>query len=82
MHTKQLATLILTALTACTLVACTQTRANTTTGKLDSTGTYYEANEPAEGVGNTSRNTTANATADRQSTRYPVGSAGQDSNPY
>lgn len=82
MTNSKLMTMVVTALTACALVACTQTRPNTTTGKLDSTGSYYQANEPDQGVGNSMRNTTANETADRPSTRYPVGSAGQDSNPY
>jgi|GEM_PF-4565975 len=80
--TKTFSLMLLTAAAACTLAACTQTRENTTTGKLNSRGGYYEANEPTQGVGDTSRNTTANETADRMSTRYPVGSAGQGSNPY
>lgn len=82
MTNKKLTIMLLTILTATTLIACSQTRSNTEIGKLDRTGTYYETNEPTQGVGDTSRNTTANETADRQSTRYPVGSAGQDSNPY
>lgn len=64
------------------LTACTQTQSGYDSTRMDPTGTYYESDAPAQGVGSNMRNSTAGATADRQSTRYPVGSSNSDSNPY
>jgi hypothetical protein len=63
------------------LPACTQTSPGTN-ARLDPTGTYYETQPTNEGVGDNMRNSTASSTSDRMSTRYPVGSASQGSNPY
>ncbi len=61
--------------------ACTQTDPHYDNSRLDSTGSHYETTAPSQPVGENMRNSTVNSSADRQSSRYPVGNGG-DSNPY
>lgn len=74
--------LLLTTVCALTLAGCTQTNPGYDNTRLDQTGTRYETTTTNEGVGDNMRNSTASSTSDRMSTRYPVGSASQGSNPY
>lgn len=67
---------------ALSLNACTQVDPGYQDTRLDQSASQYQVTAPNQGVGDNMRNSTAGSTSDRNSTRYPVGSANSDSNPY
>ena len=73
--------IVLMSLCALALGACTVPQPQPNAERVDSSGTYYQDAVPSHPVNDSWRNSTDNASSDRQSGRNPVGST-PDSNPY